>query len=201
MAPAAPATPTVAPGTARAISLLIVAALTMQVAAILLRTGGAAFPFINYPMYAHPHHEGERIRTYGIHAVFADGSERAVTPQSLPGLSQFHQTWGGYMVALPSDTYTLGGGQRVSLKQAAGLRRWLKGWFSRNASADAYIDAFTRRLEAVAGKWVVRYRIEDYPAVLTRYGYEDAGLPVLLKELNIAHGGDDAPAMRQEARR
>ena len=59
------------------ISVFIIGALTLQMTAILLRTGPYAYPFVNYPMYAAAHYEGERILVeHTIYARFTDGTER-----------------------------------------------------------------------------------------------------------------------------
>ena len=177
-----------APRWGKAITILIIGCFFVQTAAILLRTGPVAFPFINYPMYANPHYLGERIQAdYTIHAAFEDGSEWVVTRKTLPSTQQFHRVWAQYMVALPSDTYKLGEPPtNFRVRPASGLRGWLKSFFSRHASASQYIDSFTREIEAKTGKRVVQYRIEDFPAILTASGYQEAERAQLLKTLNIA---------------
>jgi hypothetical protein len=176
-----------APRWGKAITILIIGCFVVQLAAILLRTGPVAFPFINYPMYANPHYLGERIlASYTIHAVLEDGSEWTVTRQNLPASRQFQRVWAQYMVGLPSDTYKLGKPPAdFRLKPTSGVRAWLKSFFSRHTSASAYVESFTREIEAKSGKRVVQYRIEDFPAILTAHGYEKAERVQVLKTLNI----------------
>lgn len=171
------------------LSLLIVGALGLQMSAVLLRSGPWAYPFINYPMYAAAHYEGERILVeHRIYAVFTDGSERPITRADVGEHYWFYENWARRMVAFPGDTYTLGAFKNVEHKNTYGLRRWLKQIVSREQSAAQYISVFTRQIEAMTGKTVAAYRIEDFPAILTHHGYADAAGPEVLKVLRIAPG-------------
>ncbi len=171
------------------LSLLIVGAMSLQMGAVLLRSGPWAYPFVNYPMYAAAHYEGERIRVeHRIYATFTDGTERPITRADVGEHYWFYENWARRMVAYPGDTYTLGGVKTAEHKTTHGLRLRLKKIFSREQSAAQYVTAFTRRIEALTGKTVAAYRIEDYPAILTHHGYADAERPEVLKVLRIEQG-------------
>ena len=72
------------PGRIRLISIIIVGALLLQFLAVLLRTGPWLYPFINYPMYATAHYEGDRIAyEHTVYAIFDDGTERAFKSDDL----------------------------------------------------------------------------------------------------------------------
>lgn len=175
------------PSAFRCLSLLIVGALGLQMGAVLLRSGPWAYPFINYPMYAAAHHEGERILVeHRIYASFTDGSERPITRADVGEHYWFYENWARRMVAFPGDTYTLGVVRNVEHENTHGLRRWLKRILSRERSAAQYITVFTRRIEAMTGKTVAAYRVEDFPAILTHRGYVEADRPEILKVLRIA---------------
>src|SRR3954453_13761643 len=66
------------PGRVKLISIFIVTALVLQFLAGVLRTVPWVSPFINYPMYATAHYEGDRISyEYTVYATFEDGSDGA----------------------------------------------------------------------------------------------------------------------------
>ena len=170
------------------VSIFIAAALTLQMAAVLLRTGPYAYPFVNYPMYAAAHYEGERILVeHKVYARFTDGTERAISREDVGG--QYHywiyENWAKRMVDYPEDTYTLGVNKRVEPRDASGIRRWLKNIISREQSAAQYITVYTNKVEALTGKTVESFHIDDYPAILTRDGFKKAQGAEVLKILKI----------------
>jgi hypothetical protein len=174
----------------RVISVFIGVCLCLQMSAVLLRSGPWAYPFVNYPMYSAAHYEGERILVeHTIFAVFIDGSERPITRADVGEHYWFYENWARMMVEYPGDTYVLGTMKAVETRKATGIRRWLKQQLSREHAATHYINVFTRLIEAMAGKIVSSYRIEDFPAILTQQGYKDAeGGSEVLKLLKIEHG-------------
>ena len=101
--PTAPV-PVPSPGQIRLVSAIIVGALVLQFLAVVLRTGPWLYPFINYPMYATAHYEGDRIAyEHTVHARFADGSESAFKSADLTSLPFFFDYWVKAMAAMAED--------------------------------------------------------------------------------------------------
>ena len=50
---------------------------------------------------------------------------------------------------------------------------------------DNQVNVYTNKFEASTGKTVERFRIEDYPAILTRDGFKNAQGAEVLKILRI----------------
>ena len=175
------------PGRIRLISIFIVGALVLQFLAVLLRTGPWLYPFINYPMYATAHYEGDRIAyEHTVHARFADGSESAFKSADLTSLPFFFDYWVKAMAAMAEDSYTLGDRSPAWTATHGGIRRWLKDRLGSNEKASRrFIDVFTRRIEARTGKQVVELRVEDAPVVLTRAGFVAADGSEIVKTLKI----------------
>lgn len=179
----------ISPRSFRLISIVIAAALFLQMTAVLLRTGPYGYPFINYPMYAAAHFEGERILVeHRIYARFTDGTERAISREDVGGHYWIYENWAKRMVAYPGDTYTLGVVKLVEPRDASGIRRWLKKIIAREQSAAQYITVYTNEVETLTGKTVESFRIEDYPAILTRDGFKSVEGVELLKILKIERG-------------
>lgn len=175
------------PGRIKLISIVIVGALVLQFLAVILRTGPWLYPFINYPMYATAHYEGDRIAyEHTVYATFDDGTETAYKSVDLDSSPYFFGYWVKAMVAMPGDSYTLGDQTPAWTATNAGLRRWLKDNFGSNEKASRrFIDVFTRRIEAKSGKSVVALRVEDAPVILTKAGFIDADGPEVVKTLKI----------------
>jgi len=165
-----------------------VGALVLQFLAVLLRTGPWLYPFINYPMYASSHHEGERIAyEHTVHAVFDDGSETAFKSVDLNSSTYLFALWVKAMVAIPGDSYMLRDESAAWAAMHGGIRRWLQDTLGSNAKAlPRFIDVYTHRIEAKTGKRVVELRVEDAPFVLTRAGFVEAGGPEVVKTLKIS---------------
>ena len=84
-------------------------ALLLQFLAVLLRTGPWLYPFINYPMYATAHYEGDRIAyEHTVYAIFDDGTERAFQSDDLVPRHPSSTYWVKAMVTMSEDSYTLG---------------------------------------------------------------------------------------------
>ena len=175
------------PGRIRLISIIIVGALLLQFLAVLLRTGPWLYPFINYPMYATAHYEGDRIAyEHTVYAIFDDGTERAFQSEDLVPSPAFYTYWVKAMVTMSEDSYTLGDKSAAWSATQPGLRRWLKDTLGSNEkAARRFIDVFTSRIESMTGKTVVGYRIEDAPIILTQAGFVDADGPEVVKTLKI----------------
>ena len=175
------------PGRIRLISIFIVGALVLQFLAVVLRTGPWLYPFINYPMYATAHYEGDRIAfEHTVHASFADGSESAFKSADLTSLPFFFDYWVKAMVAMAEDSYTLDDRSAAWTATHGGIRRWLKDRLGSNEKASRrFIDVFTRRIQARTGREVVELWVEDAPVVLTRAGFVAAGGPEIVKTLKI----------------
>jgi len=169
-----------------AVSIVILAAFGLQIAALVLRTGPWAWPFTNYPMYASAHYPNERIEArYAIYARFADGSEKLLADEDVGSLHWFYQNWAKVMVDYDQQRYALGsGGIRVE-PTGNSLRAKLKSIVSRSAVSGKYIEAFTKAAESKHGQQIVALRVEDYPAIITRQGWVEAAPPLVLKELEI----------------
>lgn len=184
--PTAPV-PVPSPVQIRLVSAIIVGALVLQFLAVVLRTGPWLYPFINYPMYATAHYEGDRIAfEHTVHATFADGTESAFKSADLTSLPFFFDYWVKAMVAMAEDSYTLGDRSAAWTATHGGIRRWLKDRLGSNEKASRrFIDVFTRRIEARTGKQVVELRVEDAPVVLTRAGFVEADGPQIVKTLKI----------------
>lgn len=175
------------PGRIRLISIIIVGALLLQFLAVLLRTGPWLYPFINYPMYATAHYEGDRIAyEHTVYAVFDDGTERAFKSDELASSPFFFEYWVKAMVTMAEDSYTLGDQSPAWTATHPGLRRWLKDTLGSNEkAARRFIDVFTARIEAKTGKRVVGLRVEDAPAVLTHAGFVETDGTEVVKTLKI----------------
>ena len=175
-------------GRMRLISIGIVGALVLQSLAVLLRTGPWLYPFINYPMYAAAHHEGDRIAyEHTVHAIFADGTETAFKSADLDSSPYFFELWVKAMVALPGDTYALGGNSAARAAAHSSIRGWLQDKLGSNAKAlGRFVDVYTRRIEAKSAKTVVSLRVEDAPFVLTRAGFVRADGTEVVKTLIIS---------------
>lgn len=156
-----------------------------QVAAIIVRSGPAIWPFTNYDMYASAHYENERIPAYhSIYAQFEDGSEKLITWEDI-GVYWFYESWARTMIGLEDDSFELGGVVPQIKSEIGTFRGWVKQYFSRRTSIDRYIDVFTATIEERINKVVVKYRIEDFPAIITSDGYVDAPPSLVVKELTI----------------
>jgi hypothetical protein len=175
------------PGRVKLISIFIVTALVLQFLAVLLRTGPWLYPFINYPMYATAHYEGDRISyEYTVYATFDDGTEGAFKSVDLDSSPAFFGYWVKAMVTMFGDSYTLGDQSAAWAATHPGIRRWLKDTLGSNEKASRrFIDVFTRRIEVKTGKTVVALRVEDAPVVLTKAGFVDADGPEVVKTLKI----------------
>ena len=183
----AAALPLPPPGRIRLISIFIVGALVLQFLAVVLRTGPWLYPFINYPMYATAHYEGDRIAfEHTVYTTFDDGTEVAFKSADLDPSPAFFSFWVKAMIASPGDTYTLGDDSAAWSATHPGLRRWLKDTLGSNEKASRrFIDVFTHRIEEKTGKKVVAFRIEDAPAILTYSGFVEADGTEVVKTLKI----------------
>jgi len=75
------------------LSLLILTCLVLQTLAAFRLMSHRMWPFLAYPMYDKPHFKDEPMARHVIVAIFADGREEDITPESL-GLNLFQYMWG-----------------------------------------------------------------------------------------------------------
>jgi len=221
------------PVLAKMVSGFIVIVFLAQAAEIFARTSSHAWPFTNYPMYATPHYENERLDSeYRTYAIFEDGSEHLIDEEDLvefnPKAQQlnrenntsaasghnpsekinYRSTPGWRPCALsrsgqcvlfrnylsksilkqPNDTYSLNQAMvddQASVSRDSWFKSKIKPYVSRKEIVSQHIDIFTRSAEKTLGRTIVQYRVEDYPARLTKKGWE-TGIPAnVLKVLHI----------------
>jgi hypothetical protein len=128
------------------VTLVIVAVLGLQVAAVAGSVSSLFWPFTDYPMYREAHHEGETLHDYLVVARLDDGTERRV------GRKDFNlNVWQFQKEVLQPMTR-----RQVADEDRARLRR--------------AVELF----EAKHARRIVALRLEDRPHVLSRRGVQAA---------------------------
>lgn len=174
--------------TFRLISLVIVAVLGLQLFADIARSGKWTWPFIDYPMYSHSRHDGDRV--VARHFVFgttADGKEVAITPASLGVVIWVYEKWAADLMAAGEKAAAgeSANGQateavpvRHSGRHEWPLRKWLKStalFQLLKSKPDPELGVLlTDHFEAATGQRLVKLRIEDTPVIVTRDGAAEA---------------------------
>jgi hypothetical protein len=163
----------------RIISLVIVAVLVLQAAALVSRPGKWSWPFIDYPMYAHSHQEGERIPAkHSVVATTADGREVAITPEDVGVNIWVFERWVGALkrqAEQPEAAAALAGTLSAPVVVATWpVKAWLKStWLFKFLKAKPDPDLaplLLERLQARQGLEIVALRIEDAAVALSRAG-------------------------------
>jgi hypothetical protein len=170
--------------TFRLISLVIVAVLGLQLFAVLARPGKWTWPFIDYPMYSHSRHEGDRV--VARHFVFAttvDGKEVPITPKDLGVVIWVYERWAGALMAAAQQAEPGAGANDQATQEPQlprfkrhewPLRQWLKStalFQLLKSKPDPDLAAIlTDHFQATSGHRLVRLRVEDTPVIVTRDG-------------------------------
>ena len=105
-------------------SLIILASLAFQGTVAVASIERLAWPFVNYPMYSAPHHQGEAINRYVLVGRFDDGTTAVIHPNEL-GLS-FWEWLDGPVRAIRHQAFD--GSDR---KQLEALRQLYQGRYGR----------------------------------------------------------------------
>jgi hypothetical protein len=165
---------------------VIVIVLTVQAVAILARSGKWAWPFIDYPMYASSHYEGERIPArHTVYGITADGHQLELTRNNIGVNLWLFEKWAGQMTAAQ-----LGAGMPDRAKRHRdgwALEHWLRSstffqWLKGKQDPDLtplFLDLFEKK----NGTKLVKLRIEDAAVVVTRDGVAEAPANVVLLDL------------------
>ena len=82
-------------------SLVILIFLGLQTIALLGLYRGRLWPFVDYPMYRHPHYEGDSIDRYFLFGISEDNTEMPISAEDL-GLNFWKFLW-GFVPAVVED--------------------------------------------------------------------------------------------------
>jgi hypothetical protein len=149
---------------AHAISFVIIAILALQAIALFKPIRRAAWPFVNYPMYATPHYEGDNLSVEVlVFADFADGTSAEIRPGDV-GLNWFKFFY-----------------------QA----RCIAGLHGSCSQPELYARQLAELYEERTNKRIVRMTAKSYPAVLTRNGMQPAE-SVVLGTVQLANATDSS---------
>jgi hypothetical protein len=152
---------------------VIVAVLALQSVAVLARSGKWAWPFIDYPMYASSHYEGERIPArHVIYGITADGRELELTRDNIGVNLWLFEKWAGHMTAAQPAAKIPA--RKRQQRDGWALEHWLHSsaffqWLKAKEDPDltpVFLDMFEKK----NGTKLVKLRIEDTPVVVTRDG-------------------------------
>ena len=64
-------------------SLVVVAVLTLQAAAVFGAISSLLWPFTDYPMYREAHYDGERLNRYTVVGILGEATEVTLLPEDL----------------------------------------------------------------------------------------------------------------------
>jgi hypothetical protein len=196
----------------RIATAIIVLVLGCQFFAAIAQVNKWGWPFTDYPMYAPPHYEGERIVAY--HLIFAttdDGEEVEISAADV-GLNiwQFMR-WARHLVAWNesgSDAEVAPERNLPSLHtwiRTTAFAAWLDGTDTAQADQSspdrgpsdrvspaqgppALTGFVLSRYQQEFGKRIVRLRVEDNGVILTKHGMQEVPRKVLAEvDVNTDH--------------
>lgn len=174
-----------------AASCVIVGTLALQVGATFARLDAWTWPFMDYPMYAQSHHEGERVLPGPVvYAEFADGGEVRLEPADIGVTSWIFRIWVWQLQDLaatgPAPATPAGEGE-------ADERPWLLRVLEQIPLATAFntreagdiVPALLEDFETRHDGRIVGIRVEDVPVVVTRDGAEAAPPPQVRTRVDL----------------
>ena len=151
-------------------SIVIFVILGVQTLAVVFRSPGSYWPFLDYPMYSGYHGEGDRIDVLRpLFAIFADRSEKQIFPQDLDlTVFQFENLLvSAILCAAQKD------------KKDKKDKKELQSGRCVPQKAEERLKALLSPYEQRHGKHIISLRLEDYPYILTKEGAKKAPAQVL----------------------
>jgi hypothetical protein len=171
----------------RLVSAFIGVVLFLQVVAVLFETERHAWPFMNYPMYATSIAEGDRVDVdHRVVAELDDGSEVDITWDSLgldPGVGL--RFW-LFRIWIVNGLLQLESPRRAWQEMATDEQSRLASWSARHRQTlENTVALITERYRAEHGRRIVRLRVEDTGAIITRHGLQREA-PVTVRTIEVA---------------
>ena len=65
------------------VSAVVITVLGAQTVIGFMSSMNHFFPIMNYPMYSHPHYDGDRLVDYSLHAILPDGTAELIAPEDI----------------------------------------------------------------------------------------------------------------------
>jgi hypothetical protein len=162
--------------------------LGFQALAVLSRSGRWLWPFMDYPMYAGSHREGERIPArHTVYAITEDGREIPMNERTI-GVDLFvFEAWGNRLMMERQPTGTI----EPRPERHWPLKDWLKSTtlfklFKSKEDPD-FTSIFVQLLEQKQGVKITRLRVEDAAVIVTRHGMEPAPEISVVVDLPLDH--------------
>jgi hypothetical protein len=191
----------------RLISFVIIGTLALQFVAVLSRPGKWLWPFTDYPMYSHSHHEGERIPAkHFVTGLTADGQEIPITAEDVGVNLWVFERWAAALqrtareqaAGAASATMSIDGGDSglpadaVAKAEPWLLHRWLKStWLFGVLKSKPNPDLAPLLLEHLQTEReldLVALRVEDAGVAVSRAGPVPA--PPLIHEVKLPLNSD-----------